>query len=141
MQKNFEVVDGIYLVQAPFELDLHNNFNFTGLTYSILDRKLILNWQRSNGEWVADNTPLAVRVEFFDVSEFRFLPRDSEYPFTEDNCINSIGYWTDEEWTKNSVICTSVGQNPELDWLMAIDFMSGAKIIVQALSVKAIVQT
>jgi len=140
MQKNFEIVDGIYLVQSSFELDLHNNFNFIDLTYSVLNRKLILNWQRSSGKWVAANTPLAVSVEFSDVSEFRFIPRDAEFPFTEDDCVNSFGYWTDEEWA-NGVICTRVGQNPEPNWLMAIDFMSGAIIIVQALSANATVQT
>ena len=34
MRRDFEIKDGIYLAQAPHELDLHNNFDFCGLHYS-----------------------------------------------------------------------------------------------------------
>ena len=49
MNRNFEIVDGIYLVQEGYELDLHNNFDFKNLDYSVEHRKLVLNWQRTNG--------------------------------------------------------------------------------------------
>jgi hypothetical protein len=31
MNRDFEIRQGIYLVQPPHELDLHNNFDFVGL--------------------------------------------------------------------------------------------------------------
>ena len=74
MKRDFEIVDGIYLVQSKYELDLHNNFDFLGLTYSVENRTLLLNWHRSDGEWVASGTPESVKVEFREVSEFRFMP-------------------------------------------------------------------
>jgi len=136
MNRNFEIVDGIYLVQESHELDLHNNFDFKDLDYSVEKRKLVLNWQRSEGDWVSSDTPKALIVEFNEVSEFRFMPRDSEIPFTEDDCINSFGYWVDEDWAEG-VIMVEPNQEVESEWLTAIDFMSGAVLAVQAESANA----
>ena len=136
MNRNFQIVDGIYLVQEGCELDLHNNFDFTNLDYSVEHRKLVLNWQRSKGDWVSSDTPRALAIEFKEVSEFRFMPRDSETPFTEDDCINSFGYWIDEDWAEG-VIMVEPNQTAEPQWLTAIDFMSGAVLAVQAESASA----
>lgn len=133
MNRNFEIVDGIYLVQGDHELDLHNNFGFKNLDYSVEQRRLVLNWQRSKGDWVSSDSPKTITVEFKEVSEFRFMPRDSEMPFTEDDCINSFGYWVDEEWAEG-VIMVEPNQKAEPQWLTAIDFMSGAVLAVQAKS-------
>ncbi|MFK7828507.1 MAG: hypothetical protein AB8B57_01890 [Congregibacter sp.] len=75
-------------------------------------------------------------IEFKEVSEFRFMPRDSEMPFTEDDCINSFGYWVDEDWA-GGVIMVEPNQTAEPQWLTAIDFMSGAVLAVQAESASA----
>jgi hypothetical protein len=139
MNRNYEIVDGIYLVQAEKELDLHNNFNFSGFNYSITERKLELNWIRSEGDWVSCDTPQSVRVTFTQVSEFRFMPREQGAPFTEDDCINSIGYWVDEDWAEG-VIMAEPGQKVEPQWLTAVDFMSGALLAVQAESADATVK-
>jgi len=136
MNRDFEITNGIYLVQPPYELDLHNNFDFTGLQYSVRDRTLLLSWGRSNREWVASGTPASVSVEFREVSEFRFMPRDVELPFTEDDCVSSFGYWTDEDWA-DGVIVADPNQSPDPNWLTAINFMSGAVIAVQAVSAHA----
>ena len=88
MRRDFEIKDGIYLSQPPHELDLHNNFDFCGLHYSVEHRTLSLHWRRSTRDWVAGGTPASVSVEFRAVSEFRFLPRDAELPFTEDDCLS-----------------------------------------------------
>jgi len=136
MNRNFEIVDGIYLVKESRELDLHNNFDFKNLNYSVEERKLVLNWERSKGDWVNSDTPKALDIEFIEVSEFRFMPRDSQVPFTEDDCVSSIGYWVDEEWAEG-VIVLEPNQEAEPHWLMAIDFMSGAVLAVQAESANA----
>lgn len=91
MNRNFEIVDGIYLVQGDHELDLHNNFDFKKFDYSVEERKLVLNWLSSEGDWVNSNTPKAVIIEFSEVSEFPFMPREPEIPYTEDDCITSFG--------------------------------------------------
>ena len=136
MHRDFEIKDGIYLLQSPHELDLHNNFDFQGLDYSVEHRTLWLRWRRSRGDWVAAGTPASVSVEFREVSEFRFLPRDAELPFTEDDCVSTWGYWTDEDWA-DGVIMTDPTQTPDPRWLAGIHFMSGATIAVQASSAHA----
>lgn len=136
MRCDFEIKDGIYLCQPPYALDLHNDFDFCGLDYSIRDRILSLHWRRSQGDWVSIDTPLSVSVEFRAVSEFRFIPRDAELPFTEDDCVSAFGYWTDEPWA-GGVIITGPTQRPEPSWLTAIRFMSGAMVALRAESANA----
>ncbi|MEQ1761891.1 MAG: hypothetical protein ABL984_01965 [Pyrinomonadaceae bacterium] len=139
MHRDFEITDGIYLVQGTYELDLHNCFDFNSLSYSVESRTLSLNWKRSDGDWVAVGTPNSVVVEFGDVSEFRFLPRDAELPFTEDDCVDTFGYWSDEEWAEG-VILVGPEQDPDPKWPIAIEFRSGATIIVQATSACALIE-
>lgn len=136
MHRDFEITQGIYLVQTPHKLDLHNNFEFLGFDYSVERRTLLLRWRRSLGEWVASDTPASVNVEFREVSEFRFQPRDPAQPFSEDDCVSSLGYWTDEDWA-DGVIVAEPSQTPDPKWLTAVEFMSGAVIAVQAASAHA----
>jgi hypothetical protein len=98
MRRDFEISQGIYLVQGAHELDLHNDFDFLGLDYSAEHRQLLLRWRRSQGEWVATGTPSSVSIEFREVSQFCFQPRDTAQSFTEDDCERSVGYWRDEDW-------------------------------------------
>lgn len=136
MNSNYEIVDGIHLVQSSHELDLHNDFIFQNLDYSVAERKLVLNWVCSKGQWVSEGTPNSVTIEFNEVGEFRFMPRDSELPFTEDDCISSFGYWVDEDWVEG-IITLAPNQKAEPHWLTAIEFMSGAVIAIQAESANA----
>lgn len=136
MRRDFEITNAIYLVQPPHELDLHNNFDFQELRYSVAERTLLLQWRRSAGEWVPSGTARSVAVEFRGVTEFRFQPRDPKAPFTEDDCLRSFGYWTGEDWADGVIVC-GLSQVPEAQWLTAIDFMSGAMIAVQADSAHA----
>lgn len=131
MHRDFEIKQGIYLVQPPHELDLHNDFDFLGFDYSIEHRTLTLCWRRSRGDWVASSAPTSVTVEFCDVIEFRFQPRDPTRPFTEDDLVSSFGFWTDEDWS-DGVIVLEPSQIPDPRWLTAVGFMSGAVIVVQA---------
>ena len=136
MHRDFEITCGIYLSQPPHTLDLHNNFDFCGFCYSIEDRTLSLQWKRSKRDGIPVGIPASVCVEFREVSEFRFLPRDAKFPFTEDDCVSTFGCWTDEEWA-DGVIVVDPSQTPDPRWLTAIDFMSGAVIAVQAASAHA----
>lgn len=136
MKRNFEILNGIYLLQNDYELDLHNDFDFVDLQYSVKERRLYLSWHRSKGDWVGTNTPSALTIEFLQTSEFRFMPRDAEIPFSDDSCLNSFGYWVDEDWAEG-VITVEPSQKAEPHWLTAIDFMSGAVLAVQAVSANA----
>lgn len=138
MKRDFTISNGIYLEQAPYKLDLHNDFEYVGLTYSIESRTLVLEWRRRQQEYVSPNTPRSLRMLFSQVSEFRYLPRDATLPFSEDDCMNSFGYWVEEEWAKG-VMVGQPGQAPDPKWLTAIDFMSDAVILVQAEEARALI--
>ena len=86
-------------------------------------------WVRSSGDWVGQKTPQAIKIEYIDVVEFRFLPRNSAEPFSEDDCINMIGYWIEEEWA-DGVVQIDTGDLIEPEWPTAIEFMSGAVLVV-----------
>ena len=129
MTSDFEVADGIYIVQGKHQLDVHNNFAFQELRYSVAERRAALLWKRRPDPWVPTNTPAMLSIIFEEVKEFRFVRRDPEMPFTEDDCVSAIGYLTDESWSKGAIL---LGANPEPHWLTAIEFQSGAVIALRA---------
>lgn len=131
MQTDFKIRQGIYLIKDELTLDLHNDFDFEGLEYSVADRRVSLKWKCSTRENVKSNIPLSIRLDFFEVSEFRFYPRNFETPFTEDNCLNSFGYWTDEEWC-DGVFLSENGEVIDSQYLTAFEFMSGAIVVFRA---------
>lgn len=139
MQRDYTIQGGITLVQPPHELDLHNDFAFLGLEYSIEQRTAVLRWRRREGTWVRPTLPASASITFQDVHELRILPRDPEMPFTEDDCVSDIGYWTDEEWA-SGVVLESPTQAPPPHWLTAIEFQSGAVIAVQAGAARATIE-
>jgi hypothetical protein len=139
MDLDFSLEAGIYLVQSPHRLDLHNDFDFRGVEYSVASRRVRLEWQRGAGEWIAAGTPAAVGIEFRDVSRFQFQARDPGMPFTEDDCLASAGWWVDEEWCTGAMILDP-GVAPEPDWSFAFEFQSGAIVTVAASTASAFVR-
>ncbi len=131
MQRNFTIVGGIHLSHGLHRLDLHNQYRFTELAYSLLDRTLVLTWKQWDRGQQETEGPGMVQILFSDVQEFRFKPRRQDMPFTEDDCVSTIGYWSDEEWA-GGVLMTDDHDTVDPSWLTAIQFMSGAIVIVRA---------
>lgn len=129
MQANFKFRDSIYIVFENLEIDLHNDYLFTRLEYSVIDRSVELHWKRSSGNWVKPDLPSNITLKFDEVSKFEFKPRDSDIPFTEDDCLSSVGYLTSEDWC-DGIFWTEC--LPENDWMQAFEFMSGAIIALHA---------
>ena len=129
MMSDFEVVDKIYVVQGDHKLDLHNDFDFQEVQYSVAQRSASLRWRRGSGDWVRRDLPPTLHIQFDGVKEFRFLSRDSKMPFTEDDCLSAMGYLTDEAWSEGRILLTS---DPEREWLTAFKFQSGAVIALRA---------
>lgn len=137
MKEHFTLKNSIYLVTGSEELDLHNNYDFVGISYSIADRVLVLRWLRSPGDWVTHDSPAEIELEYRDVQRFEFRPRDPEMPFTEDDCLSGAGYYCDAGWPdsvssgwESGVFSTAA--DPEEDWLRAFQFWSGAIVVVRA---------
>lgn len=71
MIEDFTIEDGIYLVSGEDTLDLHNNFDFSEVTYSPTARRVTMTWFRSSGEWAQKAGPVEVQLQFHGVSDFR----------------------------------------------------------------------
>ena len=88
--------DCIALERGTEYFDLHNNFDFRALTYHPTERTLELLWHRSKGDWVKPTDPPELLLAFEGVYLFKAHERDPELPFTEDDCLDSIGFiWDD----------------------------------------------
>ena len=133
MKPNFTIRLGIELNQGEYSLDLHNNLEFVGCDYSVKDRTLTVRWEKGQGDWVPADTPQLVEIIFKQVSEYRFMPRDPEMPFTEDDCLVAVGAWHDGIYDKS--------EDTELDLseFVAFEFHSGAIIIVKAEEAEAVI--
>jgi hypothetical protein len=129
MIEDYTIKDVIYLVSGEDTLDLHNNYDFTKITYSIAEQRVTLTWIRSSAYWIPKTKPLQLKLEFIGVSSFRFMPRDPEMPFTEDKCLSSVGYWADEDWCNGVIICEA---DPEPEWFRAFHFQSGTIVAIAA---------
>ncbi len=138
MEDHFTLKNSIYLIVGGKELDLHNNYDFVGLDYSIVDRVLMLRWLLSPGDWVTLDSPSEVELEYRDVARFEFRPRDPEMPLTEDDCLWHAGYWREAGWPDGVWSgCMESGvfssdAVPEEDWFRAFQFHSGAVVVVGA---------
>jgi hypothetical protein len=137
MIEDFTIRDAIYLVSGENTLDLHNDYDFSEVAYSVSERRATLTWHRSNGDWVHASIPLHVELVFHGVSRFHFIHRDPEMPFTEDRCLSEAGFWTDEEWCDGVMIYEAA---PASDWLRAFAFQSGAVVAILADEAKAIIK-
>ncbi len=132
MHRDFTIKLGIYLVQPPHELDMHNFYNFQDLCYSVAEQACTLRWLRSAQAGVPTRLPTSVTIVFRGISDFRFLPRNPKKKFTEDDCVCGFGYWTDEDWAEGSVMICDDPEILDNHCLNAIEFMSGAIMVVQA---------
>ncbi|MCF6312589.1 MAG: hypothetical protein L3J39_09075 [Verrucomicrobiales bacterium] len=129
MKTDFEFKESIYLIHGECELDLHNQYDFTGVKYSIAERRVVLTWRRSVRSGVSSSMPHFVRIKFCAVSKFQFLPRSVDKPFTEDDCLLSAGYWTGED---GGIGVVAIEGGVDSNWGRAFEFMSGAVILVKA---------
>ena len=137
MKEDFTIQGAIYLASGGDSLDLHNNYLFTEIVYSLAERRATLTWNRRSDDWVPATEPPQVQLVFIGVSSFRFMPRDPEMPFTEDDCLSSAGYWTDEDWCDGVMVFEG---KPQSDWLRAFAFQSGAIVAIAADEAHAIIR-
>jgi hypothetical protein len=125
--------DSIGLESNGNYFDLHNNFDFVGISYLVMKREIVLSWDRNDGSWVQKGLPRKLTLKFDGVTLFKAKQRDPEMPFTEDDCVNTMGFiWDDmvEEMggsgsNEPKASCTH----------LVMDFMSGFAIKISADSV------
>lgn len=124
---NFSWSKSIDICVDGLELDMHNCFDFRRMTYDVQERSVTLEWARGSGAWVSAALPRTVTLIMIGVSEVRVHPRDAAMPFSEDDCLSSFGYDTDEDWAHGQFW---VEDTPDPGWRWSFQFQSGAEIQV-----------
>lgn len=124
---NFTWHDPIHIRFDGQDYDLHNNFDFRQFTYDPNRQLLILDWELGNGDWIPQGQPNRIRLRLKGVTQFSFRERNSEMPFSEDDCLASFGYDCDSDWTEGQFW---TDKSPEDDWRWSFIFQSGAEIQV-----------
>jgi hypothetical protein len=122
--------DWIELHQGSMSFDLHNDFDFQGMSYDSSARTLELRWRRGDGDWIVPTNPDALLLSFSGVYLLKIHERDPAMPFTEDSCLSIIGFiWND--WLSNMHGLAS-NRPSEGCGHLSISFMSGFSIKVGA---------
>ena len=93
MQTNFLLFENYAIKLGDKHLDLHNNFDFKGFSFEIDTRKLILDWNGRNADWVPKDNPSTLSITVFAVDYLKVIPRNVDIPFTEDNCLIDLTYY------------------------------------------------
>ena len=128
---NFKVEDTFSSIEVEgAHRDLHNNFKFSGLEYDISKRELSLSWLRRDEEWIAQDDPNQLKIIFGLVSLFKSKERDFDCPYTEDDCLSTIGFIGNDmlEEIEGFAYCKPT---PEANHLN-ISFMSGFALKISA---------
>ena len=96
--ENFEIgSDGVSFYKNGQNLDLHNNYDLISFSYHIACRNIRLVWKLSDGNWVPDDLPETLTFSLLRVYLFNARERSQEVAFTEDGCLESIGFiWNDK---------------------------------------------
>ena len=125
--QNFSWSQGAYICANSQKLDLHNDYDFLGFTYDVEAQSVSLRWRRGLGDWVDGDQPEKIRLSVFDVHYFKFVPRDPKMPRTEDKCLASFGYDSDEDGVDGQF--WTVGP-ADPGWRWSLEFQSGAELVV-----------
>jgi hypothetical protein len=122
--------DSIGIEANGVYLDLHNNYDFIGISYLVMKKEIILSWNRNEGSCVQQGLPKKVAIKFDNVSLFKAKQRDPDMPFTEDDCLNTIGFIWDD--MVEEMRGAGPNQPKESRTHLVMDFMRGFAIKIAA---------
>ncbi|KZZ42691.1 hypothetical protein A3759_12170 [Thalassolituus sp. HI0120] len=90
---NFSIAkDNIALENKKNYFDLHNNFAFTSMNFDVTERTVNLSWLRRDESWVHENDTKKIELQFEGVSLFKIKERGPDELYSEDDCLNTIGF-------------------------------------------------
>ena len=109
--------------------DLHNNFIFSGFSYDVATRELVLRWARGKGEWIPPGHPSEIVITAREVSHLSVVARDPDMPYSEDDCLHCVSFVEANGATAHSFVVSGPA-DPHLHYVF--QFMSGFILRVQA---------
>ncbi len=130
MQSTFLLDLSIAVVVDDLYFDLHNDFDFTGFEYRVLERKARFEWQGTSR--LVSELPARLTLTFEEVASLVVHRRDDEMPFTEDDCLHCMSYLPPELASIFDIACPDHRSDDEH---FSFCFQAGAGIKVWAKSV------
>jgi hypothetical protein len=138
MTANFLIYQNYAIQLGDKHLDLHNNFDFKGFSFDIDTRKLTLNWNGKNADWVPTDNPSTLSITVFDVDYLKVIPRNVDTPLTEDNCLSDFTYYSSLERQDDE--CVLMKETPSNDDDLIFKFESEQIIRVKGSKIEACIE-
>ena len=114
--------------------DLHNDYDFSQLTYVPAEARLILSWQKSSAEWAKNAAAQTLHLLFEGVGYMQLRARGPEYPTGENDCLRDICLTPPEERADFDHVW--VDNNPPAEYDLQLVFQSEWGIKVNADTVR-----
>lgn len=137
ISSNLKWVGSVEILIGDVCLDLHNCYDLVSFQHHVRNQELKLNWRRGKGDWIDPSLPSQVTICFHKVFYLEIEPRDLRISHSEDDCLETFGFYSDSDHKKNEdFFFVETAIDPK--WLWSFVFQSRAEIIVGAQSVAGI---
>lgn len=117
MKVNFDIKNNHILVINGFELDLHNNFDFIGLEYKVIEKEIKIKFEKTKGDWVDKNEFSSLIFTHFGVSYFQIDSKDENSNLEDDICLSEFTYFPSTLRQMNDSIIPQLQPNDGDDFL------------------------
>ncbi len=121
--KNFTIEPGFCtLASQGKHFDLHNCFELVNITHDPADKKAVLTFSKSKGDWVPENSPGNLQLAFSNVSQIFYKDHDTDYPpeliDQDQNTLSMMGFSNGDDETMDGI--TDIVPRPGLPALLFI---------------------
>jgi hypothetical protein len=104
MKVNFEITDNYALNYEGRHIDLHNNFDFAGLDYNVINREIKLHWKKANSDWVDKNEVSSLVLTHIGVTFLSLIGQEEKSTYEDDRCLVEITFFPSTERAINDSI-------------------------------------
>lgn len=97
MKVNFDIIDNHALNFEGRYIDLHNNFDFVGFDYNVVNREINLNWKKSIGYRVEKNVLSGLVLTHKAVTFLEVTGQDENSHCDDGCCLGEITFFPSAE--------------------------------------------
>lgn len=124
MKTNFEIEENYAVKLNGTHIDLHNNFDFVGLSKN--GKNITIDFKTTNGEWIKSDEFKSLNFEFKNVSYEFYEDGDTEALKADTECLGEITFSPAESREINDEIVPQVHPRETDDLIM---FFENGKVI------------
>ena len=97
MKTNFKIIENYAIEYKDVHIDLHNNYDFLGLTETKDELKLL--WQKNSGEWVPKDAINKFEIIFRDITYKSIV--EGQIANGDDKTLMSLTYYPSQDRDNN----------------------------------------